>query len=275
MRKHNFVDKHPVGASVLIGIGMFLLIQTIGAIPSSVFSVITGNEAPLLNMLSMILATAIVMLIYRKRFAPEYKGVVRTEGLTKGLLMGLPIPVYWIIASIPTLFDGTFVVKPLTMQIISSAVVAGVTEEVAFRHGMITTMLRNRNQKQNLVKVILISSTSFGLIHMFNIAIGADPIRTILQSVGAIGFGVFFGAIFVSTGNILPTMILHAVHDVFAIATSTDVSDIGIVTGSVGLSQIIDLACMIALGVFALIRYMPDDKKDEIVALWNRIWVRN
>ena len=275
MRKHNFVDKHPVGASVLIGIGMFLLIQTIGAIPSSVFSVITGNEAPLLNMLSMILATAIVMLIYRKRFAPEYKGVVRTEGLTKGLLMGLPIPVYWIIASIPTLFDGTFVVKPLTMQIISSAVVAGVTEEVAFRHGMITTMLRNRNQKQNLVKAILISSTSFGLIHMFNIAIGADPIRTILQSVGAIGFGVFFGAIFVSTGNILPTMILHAVHDVFAIATSTDVSDIGIVTGSVGLSQIIDLACMIALGVFALIRYMPDDKKDEIVALWNRIWVRN
>ena len=275
MRKHNFVDKHPVGASVLIGIGMFLLIQTIGAIPSSVFSVITGNEAPLLNMLSMILATAIVMLIYRKRFAPEYKGVVRTEGLTKGLLMGLPIPVYWIIASIPTLFDGTFVVKPLTMQIISSAVVAGVTEEVAFRHGMITTMLRNRNQKQNLVKAILISSTSFGLIHMFNIAIGADPIRTILQSVGAIGFGVFFGAIFVSTGNILPTMILHAVHDVFAIATSTDVSDIGIVTGSVGLSQIIDLACMIALGVFALIRYMPDDKKDEIVALWNRIWVKD
>ena len=276
MRKHNFIDKHPVGASVLIGFVIFIAIQTIGAFPPAMYEAVTGNEAPLLEMLSMIAATAIVMLIYKKRFSPEYKGVVRLEGLAEGLLMGLPILAYWIIASIPSVIDGTFVVKPLTAQILSSAVVAGVIEEAAFRHGIITTMLRNRNQKENLIKVLLISGTVFGLIHMLNMAIGADPIRTILQSVGAIGFGVFFGAIFVTTGNILPSMILHAVHDIFAIVTSADVSDAGMITaGGVGLSQIIDFACMIALGVFAVIRYMPNDKKDEIVALWNRIWSKD
>ena len=275
MKKHNFVDKHPIGASLIIGILMLLLIQVIGAIPASVYTVVTTKESPLLNLLCMIAATAIVMLIYKKRFAPEYKGVVRKEGLAKGLFMGLPLLAYWIISSIPSFFDHTFVIKPLTMEIISSAVVAGITEEAAFRHGMITTMLRNRNQKENLVRCILISSVAFGFLHLFNMAIGADPIRTILQTIGATGLGVLFGAIFISTGNILPGMILHAVHDIFAIATSTDVSSTGVISGSVGISQLIDLLCCVALGVYAILRYLPDDRKEETVALWNKIWSKN
>ncbi len=96
---------------------------------------------------------------------------------------------------------------------------------MAFRHGMISTMLRNRNQKDLILKCCLISSVVFGLIHLANVVQGADPIATLLQAVTATCLGIFFAAIYVNCGNLLPCMIVHALHDIYAISIDATVSE--------------------------------------------------
>ena len=272
MRKHSFVDKHPVLAPILIGFGMLLLINIIVSIPVAVLQFYTGKDTPFLSMLFTILAAVIVLLIYKKHFALEYSGVIRKEGLKEGLLMCLPFIVYWFLTSIPAIIEGSFAVKPLTMTIISSSVMAGVTEEVAFRHGMITTMQRNRNQADKIISTLLISSLVFGLIHLLNIVSGADILHTFYQVLSASCLGIIMGAIFISCGNLLPVMIVHAAHDIFAIATSPATTESGIVTGSIGPGQLLDLACCLALAALGLFCYLAKNRRETIVSLWNKIW---
>ena len=271
-RKHNFVDKHTTLAAIIIGVIMLLVSQTIASIPDALALVNgSGTSSGAMTAILAIAATLLVMWFYKRWFRPEFKGVLTTKGLKEGLLLSWPFVIYWIITAVAMSIEHTFGFKGVSMSIRVS-VMAGCVEELGFRHGIISTILRNKNQKENYVKICLISAIVFGVIHLFNALQGANLMSTLIQVVSAGCMGVFFAVIFIRTGSILPSIIVHTVHDIYAISVSTGVEATGVVTGGVHMSDIVDVICCIALAIFAIVRYLPDAKREEMVELWDNKW---
>lgn len=84
-------------------------------------------------------------------------------------------------------------------------------EEVAFR-GIILTGFLNKYSER---KSIIFSSLGFGLMHVLNLANGADFIWVMGQIVWAFIIGLFYGYAFVKTRSLLPPMIVHYLGNVF------------------------------------------------------------
>ena len=84
-------------------------------------------------------------------------------------------------------------------------------EEAAFR-GIVLTVFLNKYSEQ---KSIVFSSLGFGLMHVLNLANGADFIWVMGQIVWAFIIGLFYGYAFVKTRSLLPPMIVHYLGNVF------------------------------------------------------------
>ena len=91
------------------------------------------------------------------------------------------------------------------------ALLAGITEEVLFR-GLAYAALR----RLGIGRAVVGSSLLFGLVHLLNIAQGADPITTALQVVYAFALGCAFAAALEAGGRLVPLMAAHAATDLFA-----------------------------------------------------------
>lgn len=84
-------------------------------------------------------------------------------------------------------------------------------EEAAFR-GIVLTVFLNKYSEH---KSIVFSSLGFGLMHVLNLANGADFIWVMGQVVWAFILGLFYGYVFVKTRSLLPSMIVHYLGNVF------------------------------------------------------------
>jgi len=84
-------------------------------------------------------------------------------------------------------------------------------EEVAFR-GIVLTVFLNKYSEH---KSIVFSSLGFGLMHVLNLANGADFIWVMGQIIWAFIIGLFYGYAFVKTRSLLPPMIVHYLGNVF------------------------------------------------------------
>ena len=279
-RKHNLVNKHPVVAGILISLLMMFGSQIIATIPSSMEMVASGDlqtQPPMgfSSIVATIIATVLALLLYKRWFRPEFKGVVKGDGLKEGLLYASVIIIYWIITAIVMNMTNTFEFKGITMSILATSIMAGCIEEISFRHGLISTILRNENKEENYIKICVISAVAFGFVHLLNAAMGANLMSTLLQVVSAGCLGIFFAAIFVRTGNILVPMIVHTVHDIYAISVSSGISENGVITASVNPSDFVDLFCCIALAIIAIKICLPKEKRSEILNKWNHIWSKD
>ena len=68
-------------------------------------------------------------------------------------------------------------------------------------------------------------------------------------------------------------MIVHALHDIYAISIDATVSEQGVITGMNNLTDIADAILCIALAAYAIYRYLKKDKNlEQIVSLWNHKW---
>jgi membrane protease YdiL (CAAX protease family) len=86
-----------------------------------------------------------------------------------------------------------------------------VFEEVGFRGVFLTMLLRKHSQRN----AIIYSALAFGLVHIFSAFAGRAFILAIAQVIWASLFGLFYGYIFVKTGSLLPSMIIHWLINVF------------------------------------------------------------
>lgn len=92
-----------------------------------------------------------------------------------------------------------------------------VLEEVAFRGVILAMFLRFYKQRQ----AILFSALGFGIIHLFNIVNGGDPVWVVGQAVWAAILGLFYGYVTLRTGSLLPAMIFHYLSNVFVSALNS------------------------------------------------------
>lgn len=94
---------------------------------------------------------------------------------------------------------------PETALYIISMLCVGFLEEIIFR-GFLFQALRTDHVKQ----AILISSITFGIGHIVNLANGAEFFPTLLQIIYAISAGYLFTIIFYRSGSLLPCIAAHS-----------------------------------------------------------------
>ena len=94
-----------------------------------------------------------------------------------------------------------------------SAFEAGVMEETLFRFAILGILFAAwRNVKQRLPLAIVTSALLFGLVHLSN-AMLQHWDMTILQAVSAFSLGLFFAVVYVYTGQLWLTMVMHGLLD--------------------------------------------------------------
>lgn len=100
---------------------------------------------------------------------------------------------------------------------------AGVLEETLFRFAILGILFYAwRNFKQRLPWAIFTSSLLFGLAHLTNASLQHLDM-TLLQAVIAFSLGLFFATVYVYTGQLWLTMLMHGLLDWLSfIATGTE-----------------------------------------------------
>jgi hypothetical protein len=124
------------------------------------------------------------------------------------------------------------------------ALLVGITEEVLFR-GVVYTALR----RLGVGRAVVGSAAIFGVMHLMNIARGADPLTTGLQVVYAFALGCAFAAALEAGGRLLPLIAAHAGTDLFGFVAGD-----GVVSGPgyETLTAIITVAYIVVFGSYTV-----------------------
>jgi uncharacterized protein len=94
---------------------------------------------------------------------------------------------------------------PAMALLFINTILVGVSEELAFRG----VLLRGLMSRLGMWPSVLISSAVFGSVHVLNVLATGSLIGAIAQAVAATMSGVFFAALVIRTGSILPSIVLH------------------------------------------------------------------
>jgi membrane protease YdiL (CAAX protease family) len=84
-------------------------------------------------------------------------------------------------------------------------------EEVLFRGVLLTMLLRVYSPR----KAVIGSAAAFGLMHLPAMLAGTPTVFVLGQVVWAFLFGLFYGYIFLKSGSLLPSMVIHWLSNVF------------------------------------------------------------
>lgn len=91
-----------------------------------------------------------------------------------------------------------------------------------------------------------------------------------LQIFGAFAMGVLFAAVYLRTGNILPSMFAHTLNDVLVFCIVSQTSN-GILTGHLSAANIPDVIIMLLYFVIGL-RLIRPEKRPEILSTFAERW---
>ena len=190
MKKHSFVDKHPVQASILLTLLAIVLIPLVTEMVSALLNI--GMYYWLLSLAVLVIVSLIVLVLYKLWFRPEFSGMI-PGNLKEGCILLLPAVPYWLISlGYSYVFEKETLAPHMSGVIIRTALTAGILEELCFRGLMVTTLLRQWRKKDKYLQAAIVSGVVFGLIHATNAIVGADLVRTGMQVLDAGFIGVFF-----------------------------------------------------------------------------------
>ncbi len=200
-------------------------------------------------------------------FRSEYKGVLNKTGLVKGLILVAPILAISCVGSVISWIQfGTASVLLALLR----ALAPGFGEEVMFRGLGVANFMRTVNDEKKIMVIFWLSSLVFGVAHMGNITGGANIIVSIVQSLAAVGIGMFFGAVYIRTGNLWPTIIAHTITD-FMEFVRADVGGAGGTMVTIGIGDWFSVTAGIVGGIYGL--YLMSSKfHPQIMEIWRDKW---
>lgn len=250
-------------AQIIIGVGAAITLALITG-----KDILTNEES--INSTAAVVSVFsgfIVIFFYFWWFRPEYKWKERRSLECWKLIS--PVLIYWAVffGIAHTIAFGRFTFGiPEAFSAITS-LAAGICEEVAFREVGISYMKRQlKGPKWNL-PIILITAGSFGAFHLINAIKAGSIFGSLLQTVLATMFGIFFGAVYLRTGNIWPCIIVHALHDLLTDCFSVNC---GLTDRSAYLIPVA-FVCEALLMVWGLY-LVRKEKNPEIHEIWSRKW---
>lgn len=275
IKTHKILD-HPI-------LGYFLLALLVSLI-ASIFSEIiddiiltafipgyapAGAKPGSVNGIGAAVGAVIAMLIHKRHFKPDFQGCLVKENFVSGMKMVIPFVVLHVAGSIVSIAicGADNVGRALLI-----ATAPGFMEEAMFRGVGISNYMRTIKDEKKIPVIFWLSSLVFGLIHIANIFAGADPFTSVLQGIYASGVGLLFGAVYLRTGNLWPTIIAHTIVD-WAELCRADLGATGGVMKGMILGDWITIVVGIAAGVLG-VYLMRKEKRGEIMEVWNRRWNR-
>lgn len=222
---------------------LLVAILAVYVIVGGVVSHVLGLPAMLVVVFADVPLALVGLLVLARR------GGLRAAGLQPqpwGRAFALTAPLFLptvVTLTLALLFGGSW--EPGRVVVFALlALLVGLTEEVLFR-GLAYTALRGLGVGRAVVGSALI----FGVVHLLNIAQGADVLATVLQVVYAFTVGCAFAAGLEAGGRLLPLIAAHAATDLFGF-----ISDGGVVNGPdhAGLSAIITAAFIVVFGIYTV-----------------------
>lgn len=218
------------------------------------------------------IAGVLMLFLFQWWFKDDFRGCYSGKWIDKGMRIPFLIVVA---AALGIILEGYIVngIKAPTLTAITGSLMAGIVEEVAFRMIPISLAMRRGSEKKNICIAIIVSTILFGLIHVGNISAGQSAVGTLLQVVNAIGLGVFLGAIYLRTGNLLITMIYHTVYD-FLVFLQAGAD--GLIV-DMGKTATVDNAFMLVFTVitFGCGLWLLKGSSQTIAEVWDDRWSRS
>ena len=279
---HPFLNKHTIIGVILLTFGGFVFCEVLmGGVLGTVLgllymSINPGNSEMgtmiLINVIS-ILSAFVLLAIFWRWFYPEYEG---------GLKGGRKV-VFWTIISI-AIVTGLLIVNLLTDDgslgwpsavNIATALMAGVCEEAFFRGIGASYLMRQWRDKNDVLKVMIVTSLLFAVIHCFNMIGGAPLAMTIVQIINAFSMGCLFCGFFLRSGNLIPAMVFHTLNDVFAFMRVDSIGEGGIYNSDVTVSwqMLVVLAVLSVIYISITLFLTRPSVRDELRELWDHKWV--
>ncbi|MBQ8882082.1 MAG: CPBP family intramembrane metalloprotease [Clostridia bacterium] len=166
------------------------------------FSVMLGIPSVLTAPFLLILGAVLLGFILKNGFKTRY-GLYRGNLNWAGCLFFIPLAV---IVSMNFLAGVNLNVDilPAILGVISMLAV-GFIEEIIFRGFLFKAMAKN-----GIVSAFIVSSLTFALGHIVNLANGADLLSTLLQIMYAGAGGFLFTTIFYKTDSLIPCIVTHS-----------------------------------------------------------------
>lgn len=183
------------------------------------------NKPNSINALTEIVFLIGIILYLKKKKLLSYYGINNLKGLEyKNLLFCLPM----IIIALVNLRYGIHINNSWEQIVYLSleALGVGFAEEILFRSFLMKAIMN-----KSATAAIIVSSTVFGIIHIFNLLYGADTVATLAQVVYATALGLMFSMFFYKTNNIVPCVICHSIINMTNTFLPNDLSNEQLYTG--------------------------------------------
>lgn len=165
-------------------------------------------------------------------------------------------------------YPGGFPKITVTLSMIVLALYAGINEEISDRAISAAIMMRNKPTTRRVLATALLTSMLFGAGHALNLLAGQDLGSTIIQIIFTGGAGLFFAGIYLRTGSITLTIVIHILHDLmgFIIESLPEVE-----STSLTINDVLSLSVNVAPVIFGILMLLPK-YYPEIVNTWKYIW---
>ena len=276
-RKHIIYD-HPV-LGMIVSVLFVGLISILCSVFYIIATVLSTNSAELAAerlgstqyALVIIAASLLVLLIHQWWFRGELHDFFSCHKLGSSLLLGWSAILIPLVLLALNLISGEMVFGSFTNALILG-LQPGIYEEVSFRVLPISIAMRSKEREKLIPVTIILTSVLFGLVHSFNVLAGADPVNTVIQVVYATMIGFLFGAIYMRTGNLWITMILHSLTDIIAFWDADLQNTGGVLTTSQSAAENIFLIIIPIVYFCNALYIFRKEKRAEIPDVWEQKW---
>ena len=278
-RKRHKIFDHPILSYFIL----FLIAQIFTSLGGSIDNLLAGfipgyaAEVTMMGKIQMsasgigvAIGAMVAVGLFNLWFRKEFRGMLGLKGMGTAVLMLLPVLIlHWIGSVASWVQFGTASVFIAFLR----AFAPGFGEEIAFRGLGVANYMRTIKSEKQITVIFWLSSVFFGLVHITNAFVGADPIMAVIQALYAIGIGLLLGAVFLRTGLLWPIILGHMSLD-FMEFIRADMGSSGGIMVNFGVGDWITIAAGV-LGAVVGIYLMRKKNYPEIMELWRNKWNKN
>lgn len=269
---HKILDR-PILSTVLL-LCFALVLSSLLQIPKYLIwgANASGTAQHLYDVATALLLLVITEFIYTKVwFKGEFEGTLKGD-IRNGFRIMIPVIVVDV-----ALFIFDSIVAGGSMNslvfVFATSLVAGIVEEITFRSLILANLMRITKTYKGMLMSVVVTSVIFGVAHLTNLISGANAGSTIMQVISASIMGLFFAAVYMMCGSIVPLMVFHFGHDVLAFLFLKVNESGATIRGVTTVSLIEELILNIALLVMAVYILRPVNF-EQIRRKWDEKWAQ-
>ena len=250
----------------------FLLMFVFTNLTSIIPYLVTKEGTLMRDLLSAIFSVGtnvLLLLWFYYTFKDSFAGV--HDWSSEGMLLVAPALLF-VLSNLIQLVQVPRLNNPFVAFLM--AVQPGVNEEIALRAIPVSNWMRLDTRRESVLRCAAYTGLIFGLIHAVNLISGADPAQTLFQVFYAFCLGVFFAAVLLRCGSIIPAVIMHTLID-FTGMLAMDLSHGGAITETLTIDFGFWFTLVVSLVlVVASVYMLRPQKQADIAALWEKKWHR-